>query len=119
MRRLIWPTKRPGAPGVTREAKDLVHHGVSHRGFASHPSFVYNIPAGFDLSRAEWVKVKNVRPGMEIAVVKGGIAVWDRIAKIEILPEEQVYDIEVEGTHNFVGNGIVAHNTAVFNSNVE
>ncbi len=36
-----------------------------------------------------------------------------KIAKIEFLPAEQVYDIEVEGTHNFVANGIIAHNTYI------
>ncbi|MBI2459605.1 MAG: hypothetical protein HYV53_03580, partial [Parcubacteria group bacterium] len=37
-----------------------------------------------------------------------------RIISIELLPPEQVYDIEVEGTHNFVGNGIIAHNTYIY-----
>ena len=37
-----------------------------------------------------------------------------RIIKIELLPPEQVYDIEVEGTHNFVANGIIAHNTYIY-----
>ena len=37
--------------------------------------------------------------------------IWNKVVKIETLPEEQVYDIEVEGTHNFIGNDIVAHNT--------
>ena len=52
---------------------------------------------------------------MEIAVSDQGDnkVVWDGIAKIEILPAEQVYDIEVEGTHNFIGNDIVAHNTYI------
>lgn len=36
---------------------------------------------------------------------------WARIASIEAVALEEVYDIEVEGTHNFIGNGIVAHNT--------
>ncbi|MFA4842372.1 MAG: hypothetical protein WC658_00855 [Candidatus Omnitrophota bacterium] len=39
---------------------------------------------------------------------------WDKIVSIEPLPPERVYDIEVEGTHNFVANGIIAHNTAIF-----
>jgi len=38
---------------------------------------------------------------------------WDRIVSIEFVGYEQVYDIEVEGTHNFIGNGIFAHNTAI------
>src|SRR3989338_6681486 len=36
---------------------------------------------------------------------------WDRVVKIEKLPPEDVYDVEIAGTHNFVANGIVAHNT--------
>jgi hypothetical protein len=36
---------------------------------------------------------------------------WDRIVSIEYVGKKQVYDIEVEGTHNFIANGIVAHNT--------
>ncbi|MBI2583210.1 MAG: Flp pilus assembly complex ATPase component TadA [Candidatus Aenigmarchaeota archaeon] len=43
---------------------------------------------------------------------------WDKIAKIEhIKPEEEfVYDIEVEGSPNFVANGIIAHNTSFLGS---
>ena len=37
--------------------------------------------------------------------------IWDAIVSIEPVGVEQVYDIEVEGTHNFIGNGIFAHNT--------
>ncbi|MBI3442823.1 MAG: NYN domain-containing protein, partial [Candidatus Sungbacteria bacterium] len=60
-----------------------------------------------------WTKVHALAEGQEIAVssADGKVAIWDRIEKIEHLPAEQVYDIEVEGTHNFIGNGIVAHNT--------
>ena len=36
---------------------------------------------------------------------------WDPIVSIDPLGFEQVWDIEVEGTHNFIGNGIFAHNT--------
>ncbi|MDP3785407.1 MAG: NYN domain-containing protein, partial [bacterium] len=39
--------------------------------------------------------------------------VWARVDGVEKVAEEQVYDIEVEGTHNFIGNDIVAHNTYV------
>jgi hypothetical protein len=39
--------------------------------------------------------------------------VWDEIVSIEPVGREQVYDIEVEGTRNFVGNGIFAHNTSM------
>lgn len=59
-----------------------------------------------------WTKVRALKEGKEIAVLgKNKKPVWDKIVQIEHLPEEQVYDIEVEGTHNFIGNDIVAHNT--------
>src|SRR3989344_1018033 len=59
-----------------------------------------------------WTKVSGMREGQEIAVQgKNNNAVWDRIEKIERLPAEQVWDLEIAGTHNFVANGIVAHNT--------
>ncbi len=42
---------------------------------------------------------------------KPQVVFWDRIVSIEYLGEEQVYDVEIEGTHNFIGNEIFAHNT--------
>jgi len=66
------------------------------------------------LSRGKWTKVKEARVGDRIAVSgKFSRAVFEEITKIEHLPIEQVWDIEVEGTHNFVGNGIIAHNTYI------
>ena len=38
---------------------------------------------------------------------------WDHILFIEYLGYEHVYDIEVDGTHNFIGNRIFAHNTHI------
>ncbi|MBU3901415.1 hypothetical protein KKF25_02115, partial [Patescibacteria group bacterium] len=89
----------------------------------------------------KWTKVIYLREGMEIAVADfdSGFSLlqreagrdlnppqpsfkkegevfdvkFEKITKIEILPPEQVYDIEVEGTHNFIGNDIVAHNTYI------
>ena len=38
---------------------------------------------------------------------------FEKISSITILDSQQVYDLEIEGTHNFIANDIVAHNTAV------
>ncbi|MDP4000816.1 MAG: hypothetical protein Q8P83_01085 [bacterium] len=61
-----------------------------------------------------WRKVSDLKPGQKIAVPddNGGVG-WDEIESIKPVGREQVYDIEVEGTHNFVGNDIVAHNTYI------
>ncbi|RTR27751.1 DNA polymerase III subunit alpha [Deinococcus radiophilus] len=36
---------------------------------------------------------------------------WDTITSIEPAGEAQTYDLEVPGTHNFVANGLVVHNS--------
>lgn len=36
---------------------------------------------------------------------------WDRIKSIEYVGEKQTYDLEVPGTHNFVANDIIVHNS--------
>jgi len=65
-----------------------------------------------------WVKVIYLQPGDEIAVVHPSSfnfhqVLWDRIVSIEFVGYKQVYDIEVEGSHNFIANGILAHNTYI------
>jgi hypothetical protein len=78
---------------------------------------------------AEWHKVSELEVGMQIAVPRDGVidahnagqinsrewigddVLWDEIESIEYVGTEQVWDIEVDGTHNFVGNNIFAHNT--------
>ncbi|HEX5300246.1 MAG TPA: replicative DNA helicase [Streptosporangiaceae bacterium] len=36
---------------------------------------------------------------------------WDKIAAIEPLGPQPVYDATVKGTHNFIANGLVSHNS--------
>jgi replicative DNA helicase len=36
---------------------------------------------------------------------------WDRVVAIEPLGEQPVYDATVKGTHNFIADGIAAHNS--------
>ncbi|PIQ06983.1 MAG: hypothetical protein COW72_01375, partial [Candidatus Nealsonbacteria bacterium CG18_big_fil_WC_8_21_14_2_50_37_10] len=62
-----------------------------------------------------WVKVAYLSEGDEIAVANDDLTgtKFIKIKRISLLSPEQVYDIEVEGTHNFVGNGIIAHNTYI------
>lgn len=41
---------------------------------------------------------------------------WDKIVRIEFLGEQQVYDLTVPGTHNFVAEDILVHNTSLQNA---
>jgi DNA polymerase-3 subunit alpha len=36
---------------------------------------------------------------------------WDKIKTIEYVGEEQTYDLTIQGTHNFVANDIIVHNS--------
>ncbi|MHA1505740.1 MAG: hypothetical protein ACTSR0_00910 [Candidatus Asgardarchaeia archaeon] len=40
---------------------------------------------------------------------------WGEVVSIETIPppDEWVYDIEVEGSHNFIANGIIVHNSQI------
>jgi hypothetical protein len=42
-----------------------------------------------------------------------------RIVSIEHQPSEPVYDLEVEGTHSFVANGVVVHNSNIEHQSLE
>jgi replicative DNA helicase len=71
---------------------------------ANHPFFTID----------GWLRVDELALGDPIASVPtGGSAEmgWDTVASIEPLGPRPVYDITVPGTHNFLANGLVAHNS--------
>ncbi|MFB6161969.1 MAG: AAA family ATPase, partial [Halococcoides sp.] len=87
----------------------------------SHPLFV--VGDGVTPTRADRLAVGDLlaaapgdidraRSGARVATDGGPLAV-DRIVGIEtVAPEaEWVYDLEVEGTHSYVSNGIFSHNS--------
>jgi replicative DNA helicase Mcm len=42
---------------------------------------------------------------------------WDRVTSVKEIPcEEYVYDMEIEGTHNFISNGIYSHNSMLLHA---
>ncbi|MBI2597070.1 hypothetical protein HYW41_02850, partial [Candidatus Daviesbacteria bacterium] len=62
-----------------------------------------------NLFSIKWVKVSQLQKGMEIATADG----WEKIISISKVGRKLTYDLQIEGTHNFVGNNIVAHNTYI------
>ena len=63
------------------------------------------------LKLSEWLEVSKLKEGMEIAVVDGYEVKWEKIVSIKQHSPQHVYDLMIEGTHNFIANDIVAHNT--------
>ena len=75
-----------------------------------------------------WIQAKNVKEGMKIlspVPVVAEFSQWttnlEEVELVTVNKTERVYDIEVEGNHNFVANGLLVHNchmlsTAAFNA---
>ena len=56
-----------------------------------------------------FIPAASIRPGMTMFDGEGG---YDGVKAVErVLLDRPVYDINVEGTHNFVANGLVTHNS--------
>jgi ATP-dependent DNA helicase UvrD/PcrA len=51
----------------------------------------------------------SVRPGMTMFAGDGGYDWVESVERIEL--DRPVYDINVEGTHNFIANGLITHNS--------
>ncbi|MEK7611415.1 MAG: hypothetical protein AAB486_03545, partial [Patescibacteria group bacterium] len=77
-----------------------------------------SLPNGRALDTTEWkrggswTKVSELLAGQMIATVgTNGQAVYEKVVAIKQTPAEQVFDIEVENTHNFVGGHYVDRRT--------
>ncbi|MFH2061357.1 MAG: MerR family transcriptional regulator [Candidatus Beckwithbacteria bacterium] len=117
------------------------NHNNENQPLSNDQWFTTSNAEWFTTNNTEWTKVVYLNPGDEIAVVeddtrsdlkrnsrvqleKGSSAdersdlngngiKFSRILSIKYVGQKQVWDIEVENTHNFVGNGIIAHNTYI------
>lgn len=91
--------------------------GRTVRANARHP---------FLTSEGAWVRVVELKPGQSLMGIANGTApesahptccepqptIWaDEIISIEPCGVEEVFDIQVERTENFIANGLVSHNT--------
>jgi replicative DNA helicase len=81
----LAPAREPAAVGAT-VAGDLL--GAHTIGFVRH----------------------HGAPHSDSALAAGDVA-WDRVVTVVRDGEEPVYDATVEGTHNFIANGITVHNS--------
>jgi replicative DNA helicase len=74
------------------------------------------------LTREGWLRLDQLQVGSPIAVADAAgdqdamagaryELAWDKVAAVDPLGQQPVFDATVAGTHNFVANGIVAHNS--------
>lgn len=64
-----------------------------------------------DLSRHHLGKIAAVLESEELEIMAVNDLLWDEVVSIEPMGEKQVYDATVLDGHNFVANGIAAHNS--------
>ncbi len=102
--------------GRVREV--LAEQQLSHRAFAAAmgTQFCGSTLRSSDLgkhapSRERMARVAGVLGDADLEVLATNDVYWDSITSIEPQGEQAVYDATVLGTHNFVVEGIAAHNS--------
>jgi replicative DNA helicase len=64
-----------------------------------------------EISRARMRRLADALDDEYLASLAESDVLWDRVVAITPCGEEEVFDATVEMTHNFLANGIVAHNS--------
>ncbi len=87
--------------------------GVSWRGLAENMQVAYNGSALFasGLSRMRLQKVAMALSSKKLLHLAESDIYWDEVVSIKSLGEEEVYDMTIDGTHNFVANDFIVHNS--------
>jgi replicative DNA helicase len=62
-------------------------------------------------SRERLARMAEILRDKRLAELATSDVLWDRVVAIEPIGERAVFDATVSGTHNFVANGIIAHNS--------
>ena len=65
----------------------------------------------FRLSRVRLARIAALTGDPWLRDLAASDVCWDRLVNITPLGERPVFDATIEGTHNFVANGIIAHNS--------
>ncbi len=79
---------------------------------ADHLSMKYHVDLnGLTLSRSELRQVASGLDDQWLADLAASDVFWDEVVDIVPLGPQEVYDATVEGTHNFLADGIVVHNS--------
>ena len=62
-------------------------------------------------SRSRLARMAGLLESEELANIAQSDLFWDRIVEITPLGEQPTFDVTVEGTHNFIADGVVVHNS--------
>lgn len=108
----------PNTDSLPREIWDLVdaekaHAGTSWRDLAKSLDVSYNGSAlkATGVSRQRLATVAKALRSETLTHLAESDLYWDEVVSIEPLGVEEVFDITVPGTHNFVAGDIIVHNS--------
>ena len=62
-------------------------------------------------SRRRLARIADATDSKELAALAHSDVFWDEVVEVVAVGERDVYDATVLGTHNFVADGIVVHNS--------
>ncbi len=62
------------------------------------------------LTRDGFTEARNIKKGMEVAILSEGHRVWTRIRSIKPGGVSTVYNLEVAPPHTFIADGFIVHN---------
>lgn len=65
------------------------------------------------IGRGRLAKIAEVLHAPKLAQLANSDVYWDEIVEIEPIGLQQVYDLTVPDTHNFVANDVIVHNTSL------
>ena len=112
-------TANPNVDIVPKSVWDHVRHkslpqaGMTARQLAQGLDMQYSGSALYKsgVSRARCERIALATGDVWLHDLATSDVLWDRIVEITSLGEQEVFDATIEGTHNFVANGLVAHNS--------
>ncbi|MFI7025852.1 replicative DNA helicase [Micromonospora sp. NPDC049900] len=115
---LAETTANTNVDTVPREVWDrvreiLVENGMSHRDFAKAIGTPFGGSALWKRapSRSRLANIARVLDAADLDLHATNDVFWDEVVSIESIGEQDVFDATVLGTHNFIANGIAAHNS--------
>ena len=60
----------------------------------------------------DYTPLSHLRPGMHVLVEEDGELIEATVDQVELMPHDgPVYDLEVDGTHTYVADGVLVHNS--------
>jgi replicative DNA helicase len=118
MLRMVLPKANTNIDTIPKEIWTAVRPRMREVGFTTRafPAAIGTQFCGSALykaapGRTRLARIASVLEDDRLARLAGSDVFWDSIEAIEPLGEQPVYDATVLDTHNFIANGIIAHNS--------